>query len=142
MKIYWGAIPVYADKYLKILDVTKDVERVVRESGIKEGFVVVYSPKPTSAVAINENDPDLWEDMLEAYQRLVPIKAEYRHNAKYRGIPSEENAHAHILNTFIGTSVVIPVRNGKLQLGTWQSVLYIELDGFKRRELTVQVVGE
>lgn len=67
------------------------------------------------------------------------MKADYKHNAKYRGIPREENAHAHILNTFIGQSVRIPIREGRLLLGTWQAILYIELDGGKQRNLIGQI---
>ena len=142
MRMFWSEIPVYSEEYLKVIDITREVKRLVEKSGIREGTVTIYNPHVTSAVAINEPDPELWRDLLGTYERLVPLKADYAHNAKYRGIPREENAHAHILNTLIGSSVSVPIKGGELALGTWQAVLFIELDGGKRRRLTVQVVGE
>jgi len=142
MKMFWSEIPVYTEEYLKVINITHEVERVVGESGIRQGTITIYNPHVTSAIAINEPDSELWQDLLNTYKRLVPLKADYQHNAKYKGIPREENAHAHILNTLIGSSVAIPIREGRLLLGTWQAVLFIELDGGKRRRLIVQVVGE
>jgi len=142
MQILWDEIPVQTKEYLKVVDITDKVQAIFKKQKIKEGNLTVYNPHVTSAVTINEDDPDLWEDFLDAYRRLVPLKGKYRHNEKYKGIPREENTHAHILNTFIGQSVTIPIRDGKLLLGTWQSVLYIELDGGKKRKLIVQLIGE
>ena len=139
MEILWDEIPVFTEEYLKVIDITDKVQQIIREKKVNEGSILIYNPHVTSAITVNEPDPELWDDLLEAYQRLVPLKANYKHNAKYRGIPREENAHAHILNTFIGQSVTIPIREGRLLLGTWQEVLYIELDGGKRRNLIVQI---
>jgi len=139
MEIFWDEIPVFTKEYLKVVDITNKVQEIVDNRKVKEGSVLIYNPHVTCAITINEPDPELWDDLLEAYQRLVPLKADYKHNAKYRGIPREENAHAHILNTFIGQSVRIPVREGRLLLGTWQAILYIELDGGKQRNLIVQI---
>lgn len=139
MEILWDEIPVFTDEYLKVIDITDKVKELVKKRGTKEGSILIYNPHVTSAITINEADPELWDDLLEAYQRLVPLRANYKHNAKYRGIPREENAHAHILNTFIGQSVTIPIQNGRILLGTWQAILYIELDGGKRRNLIVQM---
>ena len=140
MEIFWDEIPVSTREHLKVVDITDKVESIVEKRKVREGNIFVYNPHVTSAITINEPDPELWDDLLTAYQRLVPLKADYHHNAKYRGIPHEENAHAHILNTFIGQSVTIPIREGKLLLGTWQAVLFIELDGGKKRNLIVQTV--
>ena len=132
MKIYWDEIEVYADEYLKILDITEDVKKVVDRSGIKNGHIIVHNPKPTSGLAINEHDEDLWKDLLDAYQRLVPMHSrDYRHDAKYRGIAQEENTHGHILNTFIGSNVTILIRDGALVLGTWQKILYMSIDNLR-----------
>lgn len=142
MKIMWDEVHAHADDKLKVIDITQDVKEIVEKAQVEDAVVTVFNPHVTSAVCINEHDQELWEDLLRAYERLVPLRAGYRHNAKYNGIPGEQNAHAHILNTLIGQSVSLPVRNGKLILGTWQSILFIELDGGKRRTLTVQVAGE
>jgi len=139
MEIFWNEIPVFTKEYLKVLDITDKIKDIVKKRKVKEGSALIYNPHVTSAVTINEPDPELWDDLLESYQRLIPLKADYKHNAKYKGIPREENAHAHILNTFIGQSVRIPIREGRLLLGTWQAILYIELDGGKQRNLIVQI---
>ena len=142
MKITWGEIHVCADDKLKVIDITQDVKEIAENAQVKDAVVTVFNPHVTSAVCVNEHDPELWKDLLQAYERLVPLRAGYRHNARYNGIPGEQNAHAHILNTLIGQSVSLPLRDGKLIMGTWQSILFIELDGGKRRTLTVQVTGE
>ncbi len=142
VNIVWGEINVSTDKRFKIIDITQDVRKIVENGKVKEGTVTIFNPHVTCAVCINEHDTELWEDLLEAYQKLAPLKGNYRHNAKYSGIQGEQNTHAHILNTLIGASVNLPVRDGKLILGTWQSVLFVELDGCRRRKLTVQVTGK
>lgn len=142
MQILWDEIPVQTKEYLKVVNITDKVQAIFKKQRIKEGNLTVYNPHVTSAVTINEDDPDLWEDFLDTYRRLVPLKGKYRHNEKYKDIPREENTHAHILNSLIGQSVTIPIRNGELLLGTWQSVLYIELDGGKKRKLIVQLIAE
>ena len=124
MEILWDNISVFTEEYLKIIDITDKIQKIVEEKNVSEGSILIYNPHVTSAITINEPDFELWDDLLEAYKRLVPLRADYKHNAKYRGIKSEENAHAHILNTFIGQSVTIPVREKKLLLGTWHCLLY------------------
>jgi secondary thiamine-phosphate synthase enzyme len=142
MNIIWDEINVSTDKRLKIIDITQDVREIVENGKVREGTVTIFNPHVTCAVCINEHDPELWEDLLEAYQKLAPLRGNYRHNAKYSSIPGEQNTHAHILNTLIGHSVNLPVKDGRLVLGTWQSVLFVELDGGRRRKLTVQVTGK
>jgi len=125
MKIIWEEVEMYSEKYLNVMDFTEKVRSLVVKSKVKEGV-----------------DPDLWQDLLEAYQRIAPVKGDYRHNAKYQGMPGEQNAHAHIINTLMGSAVSLPIRQGNLILGTWQSILFIELDGGKHRRITVQIMGE
>ncbi|OYT48707.1 hypothetical protein B6U79_02715 [Candidatus Bathyarchaeota archaeon ex4484_231] len=127
---------------MMILDVTGDVRSIVEESNVKNGLVNLWVPHATAAIAVNEHDTDLWEDILKTFERLVPIKDDYRHNAKYSWTAGEQNAHAHILNCLIKPNVTIPVENGRMQLGTWQSILFIEMDGPRTRRVHVQVMGE
>jgi len=127
---------------MEILDITEKVSRVVSESGIKNGLVNIWVPHTTAAIAVNEHDTDLWHDILTAMERLVPIKADYRHNAKYGWNVREQNAHAHILNCLVKPDVTIPLQAGNMQLGTWQSILFVEMDGPRTRSINVQVIGE
>ena len=142
MGIAWDEISISTNKKLQIVDITRDVIEIVENGKVKDGTVTIFNPHVTCAVCINEHDPELWEDLLEAYQRLVPLKGNYHHNAKYGGMSGEQNAHAHILNTLIGQSVSLPVKSGDLVLGTWQSVLFVELDGSRGRKLVVQIAGK
>lgn len=142
MRLWRGEVSVRSSRRLEVIDVTREVRRLVRESGISEGLASAWVPHTTAALTVNEPDPDLWEDILEALARLVPVEGDYRHNAKYSGLPGEQNAHAHILSSIIQPGIAIPVSSGDLDLGTWQAVLLVELDGPRTRRVRVTVLGE
>lgn len=112
----------------EIIDVTERIERAVHD--LKDGACVLFVPHTTAAITINENaDPAVKEDILNALSRLVPAGPHYKH--------AEGNAHAHIRASLIGHSVVVPVEDGKLMLGTWQGILFCEFDGPRQREVWV-----
>ena len=142
MKIYRKEFTISTHKRMEIQDITNTVANVVEESRIVNGLVHLWVPHATVAIAVNEHDTDLWDDILTALENLAPINDNYRHNAKYSWMASEQNAHAHILNCLVKPSVTVPLENGKMQLGTWQSVLVIEMDGPRTRQIQVQVIGE
>ncbi|KYH40372.1 MAG: hypothetical protein AYL32_012200 [Candidatus Bathyarchaeota archaeon B26-2] len=142
MRYHSGRVALETGRRLEVLDVTGYVKRIVRESGIKRGLVNLWIPHTTAAITINEHDPDLWNDILTTFSRLVPIKGEYRHNSKYRWMPNEQNAHAHILSSMMKPSLTIPLEDGRLQLGSWQSILFIEMDGPRSRTVQVTLIGE
>ncbi len=123
------------------MDLTDRVEGFVSESGIKNGFLLIWEPHTTATLAVNEADPDLWQDILDKFKELVPVQGNYRHNKKYGGIPREQNAHAHILNCLSGSCLNIPLMGGRLALGTWQRILFIELDGPRSRRVLLQAMG-
>ena len=127
--------PLETRKRTEAVDVTGLVERAVRASGVKEGLAVVHSPHTTTAVVVNEREGRLVQDILDWAARLVPEGAGYRHDG------TDGNAHAHLRGVLMGTSVTVPVSGGRLALGTWQSVLFVELDGPRSRSLHVQVLG-
>ncbi len=142
MRAWSGEFDVRSSRRLQIIDVTREVRRLTRESGVSEGIVNVWVPHTTAGLTVNEPDPDLWEDLLETAARLVPPDAKYRHNEKYSGLPGEQNAHAHILSSLIQPGISIPLISGDLGLGTWQAVLLVELDGPRSRRVRVTVLGE
>ena len=113
------------------LDITPRIEQKIQEIGLKEGAVLIFSPHTTAAVTINENaDPNVQKDLLEALGRLVPWASSYSH--------AEGNADAHIKTSLIGPSVLVPVEAGRLKLGSWQGVLFLEFDGPRARKLWVR----
>lgn len=133
-------LSIQTQQQLQVLDITDMIEEVAEK--VTNGFIVAFVPHTTAAITIQEPDRDLWEDMLSTFKKLVPLKANYKHNAKYSGMSGEQNAHAHILSSLIKPSVHIPVENGELALGTWQSILFIELDGGRRRKVKIQTVAK
>lgn len=113
------------------LDITPRIEQKIQEIGLKEGAVLIFSPHSTAAVTINENaDPNVQNDLLEALGRLVPRHGAYTH--------TEGNADAHIKASLIGPSVLVPVEAGRIKLGSWQGVLFLEFDGPRTRKLWVR----
>lgn len=127
--------PVDTTKRTEVVDVTGLVEGAVRASGVREGVAVVHSPHTTTAVVVNEREGQLVHDLLDWAARMAPEGAGYRHDS------TDGNAHAHLRSIMMGASVTIPVTGGRLALGTWQSVLFVELDGPRSRKLNVQVLG-
>lgn len=142
LRYYVREVSIRTSRKLEIIDITDSVLKTIRSSGIKNGLLNLWTPHTTAAITINEHDPDLWDDILKTLERLVPIRANYRHNAKYGWIPSEQNAHAHIISSIFKPDVTIPVENGSVKLGSWQSILFIELDGPRNRRIRVTVMGE
>lgn len=113
-------------------DITAQVEKAVRDSGVREGLACVYVPHTTAAVTINEvADPDVRQDILAKLDDLVPWYGRYRH--------TEGNAAAHIKATLVGSSVTLPVQDGRLMLGTWQGIYLCEFDGPRQRRVLIRV---
>ncbi len=116
-------------------DITRQVQEAVSKSGINDGICYVFVPHTTAAVTINENaDPDVGDDMIMELNKIIPFSDSYKH--------MEGNSAAHIKATLTGSSEMILVENGKLQLGTWQGIYFCEYDGPRRRQVWVQVLSK
>ena len=131
----------------EFIDITDWVSSCVGDSQVDNGFAVVFSKHTTAAVKINENEPLLLEDMAAFLEEVAPRHADYRHNDfEIRTVnmnPDESpNGHAHLQHLLLGTSETVPIINGEMQFGTYQSIFFIELDHPRNREVMVQVVGE
>ena len=117
----------------EMVDLTARVVEIVARSGLAEGLCSVYVPHATAAVVINENDdPNVCTDVLDALDRLIPAGI-WRHGRV------DGNAASHIQATLLGPGETIPVKDGRLQLGTWQAVMLVELDGPRERRVLVSV---
>jgi len=118
----------------ELTDVTRQVADAVRAIGVAEGWALVSCPHTTAGVTVNEHaDPDVASDIVAGFARLVPHAGAWRH--------AEGNADAHVKATLVGSSVTLPVSEGRLVLGTWQGVFLCEFDGPRRRSLLVSVLG-
>ncbi len=122
---------------IDLVDITREVEAAVRESGIKNGQVLVFVPGATGAIVTIEHESGLLEDFKRTLRELVPKGAGYLHDR------IDDNAHSHLRATLLGASECFPVVDGRLVRGTWQQIFFVELDVRPRhRRVVVQVMGE
>ena len=131
----------------EFIDITEKVCEFIKDSQVLNGFAVVYSKHTTAAIKINENEPLLLKDMEEFLERMASRNGDYRHNdfsVRTVNMTEDEcpNGHAHCQHLLLGTSESIPIIDGQLQFGRWQSIFLIELDMPRPREVLVQVIGE
>lgn len=145
MPIKNEVMEVATDKGINIYNITPQVLKILETTSIKNGQVIVFSQHTTTALAINENEERLLEDVKVHLGKLAPDSERYLHNDLHlRDVPEDEpmNAHSHLMAMMLSTSEVIPIVNGQLALGTWQSILFFELDGPRKRSVFVQISGE
>jgi secondary thiamine-phosphate synthase enzyme len=121
------------------VNITPQVEEALRESGIKEGMILVNSMHITSSVFINDDESGLHNDYEKWLEKLAPHEpvSQYRHNDT-----GEDNADAHMKRQVMGREVVVAVTNGQLDFGTWEQIFYGEFDGRRRKRVLVKIIGE
>jgi secondary thiamine-phosphate synthase enzyme len=137
MKTYTKKIIMHTAKRKEIVNITGEVEKAVRESGVKEGLCLVNSMHITSSVFINDEEQGLKGDFIEWLEEIAPEKLEYRHHQT-----GEDNADAHLKRTIMGREVVIGITNGGLDFGPWEQIFYGEFDGMRDKRVLIKVVGE
>ncbi|MEJ2347868.1 MAG: secondary thiamine-phosphate synthase enzyme YjbQ [Patescibacteria group bacterium] len=137
MKSKTEYITINTKEPIEIVNITKEVEKVVKESAIKEGLCLVNPMHITSSVFINDEESGLKEDFKKWLEELAPKDVKrYKHN-----LTGEDNAHSHLKRTIMGREVVIAVTNGKLDFGTWEEVFYGEFDGQRPKRILIKVIG-
>jgi secondary thiamine-phosphate synthase enzyme len=125
---------ISTQSHQELVDITYEVKKIIRESNINNGFCIVYIPHATAGIILNESaDPNIKTDFLNAINRVIPEHSGYLHDR------IDNNAAAHIKSALVGSSVTIPIRDGDLGLGTWQSIMVCEFDGPRTRRVVVQV---
>ena len=144
MQIIHEIIEIETGTGIGIYNITPEIEKLLARTGIKNGQVLVFSRHTTTALAINENEERLLADTKAYLRKLAPDSEKYLHNDLHlRDVPPDEpmNAHSHLTAMTLSTSEVIPIMEGKLALGTWQSVLFFDLDGPRQRTVMIQLSG-
>lgn len=117
----------------EMLDITHQVKKIVRESGVKNGLCYLYVPHTTAGITINEDaDPDVARDILNTLEKMIPYDGHYRH--------SEGNAAAHIKASLIGSSKSVPIDDGEILLGRWQGIFFCEFDGPRSRRVILKLI--
>lgn len=127
-------IEIDTKKTTDVIDITSQVQNAIEEAKMKSGICLVYTLHTTTGITINEAESGLIQDILNLMRSLVPQGAGYMHDR------SDGNAHAHLQAVLLGNSVVVPVEKGRLILGTWQRILFLELDGPRRRRVCVKAL--
>jgi secondary thiamine-phosphate synthase enzyme len=121
-----------------VIDLTEGVQSVLESSGLEHGLVSVFVPGSTAAVTAMEHEPGGVQDLRATLERLVPAAGDYAHNR----LNNDTNSHAHIKAAIVGPSETVPVRDGRLELGTWQQLVLVDFDDRpRRRTVVVQVMG-
>lgn len=137
MKIHTEELRFSTKGEIDLVDITSEVERVVEESGVRNGQVLVFVPGATGAIITIEHESGLLEDFKRALKELIPKGAGYLHDR------IDDNAHSHLRASLLGASECFPVVDGRLVRGTWQQIFFVELDVRPRyRRVVVQVMGE
>jgi secondary thiamine-phosphate synthase enzyme len=145
MPIINKLIEVETNSGINIYNITPEIQNLIASTAINNGQVLVFSRHTTTALAINENEERLLEDVKVFLRKLAPESERYLHNDLHlRDVPENEpmNAHTHLMAMMLSTSEVVPIADGKLALGTYQSVLFFELDGPRKRTVFCQLSGE
>lgn len=120
-----------------LVDITPEVGKALRETGLREGVVTLFVAHTTAALTIIEPEEGLLEDLRETCERLAPLDLPYRHNR------IDDNGHAHLRASILGQSVTVPFTGGALTLGTWQHIMLADFDTRpRRREVVLQFLGE
>jgi len=121
------------------INITRDVEECLQESGIQEGLALVSAMHITASVFINDNENGLHQDYEKWLEKLAPHEpiSQYRHNDT-----GEDNADAHMKRQIMGREVVVAITNGRLDFGTWERIFYGEFDGRRRKRVLVKIIGE
>ena len=120
----------------EFIRITDDVARIVEQSGVHEGMVLVSAMHITAAVYVNDWESGLIEDFQVWLEKLAPAGLDYAHHQT-----GEDNADAHLKRTLMGHQVIVPITNGRLDLGPWEQVFYAEFDGQRRKRVIVKVMG-
>ena len=136
MKVFVKEFTVSTKSREDIVNITREVEKIVAESGIKNGIVLVYVPHATALLIVNEDEPGLRTDYLNKLLQVFPRDGQYLHNR------IDDNANAHLASAMVGSSRIFPLVNGRIVRGTWQEILLVDMDGPRTRRVIVEVLGE
>ena len=128
-------IPVRTSSHTQMIDITRQIQQAVNESGVTDGICIVFVPHTTAAITINENaDPDVQTDFMKEINKIVPWEDGYLH--------MEGNAAAHLKASMMGFSETMIIKDGHLVLGTWQGSYFLEYDGARDRKVIVKIKAD
>jgi secondary thiamine-phosphate synthase enzyme len=145
MKIYKQKIDIQSTTQIEFVDITDKVDEVIANSGIREGQVLVYSPHTPASIVVNHNEPMLIQDFMRTLYALVPVSDRYSHDLfelnRAASSDGRSNGHSHCKAILLNVSENVPIEKGKMMLTEKQSVFFVELDGARKRDIIIQVIG-
>lgn len=136
MKSYTKYLTFNTKNRRELIKITEDVQTAVKESTVKEGLCLVSAMHLTASVIIQDDEEGLHEDIWQWLENLAPFKKDYKHH-----LTGEDNADAHLKNLLTHLQVVLPITNGKLDLGPWQEIFYAEYDGQRPKKVIIKIIG-
>ena len=142
MKVFNTSFTLHSEERTELSDITKVVREAIQQFPVSAGIALINTLHTTCAVFINEFQSALVDDLKGLVERLVPERGGYRHDDPRYSDCERGNAHSHLRAALLGRSIAVGVSNGELALGRFQSVIFAEFDGPRKREITVQVIGE
>lgn len=142
MKVFNTSFTLSSEERTEVSDITKLVREAIQQSPVTAGIALINTLHTTCALFVNEFQSALIDDLKALIERLVPERGGYRHDDPRYSDCERGNAHAHLRAALIGRSIAVGVSNGELTLGRFQSIIFAELDGPRKREISVQVIGE
>ena len=137
MKVLTEYLTFHTKKHREYVHITPQIEALVKKSGVKEGMALVSAMHITAGVYVNDNESGLIEDIDQWLEELAPFRQDYKHHQT-----GEDNGDSHLKSMLVHHEVILPITNGKLDLGTWQRVFYAEFDGQRSKRVIVKVMGE
>jgi len=136
LKVFFKDLIINTQKRRELIDITLEAAKALSDSKVIDGICVINSTHTTSSIIINENESGLKEDIINKIMQDFPQDGSWRHNK------IDNNADAHLAGAYLNSSVTIPIKNGGLILGAWQSILFLELDGPRiGRKLIIEIMG-
>jgi secondary thiamine-phosphate synthase enzyme len=137
MKFHTEYLTFHTKSHREYVHITPQIDAIVRKSGMKEGMVLVSAMHITAGVYVNDHEDGLIEDIDQWLETLAPFRENYKHHQT-----GEDNGDSHLKAILVHHQVILPLTNGKLDLGTWQRVFYAEFDGQRSKRVIVKVMGE
>ena len=142
MKVFNASFTLASEEGTEVADITKRVRDIVQNSSVGSGIALINTLHTTCALFVNEFQAALIDDLKGLVERLVPGRGGYRHDDPRYSDCERGNAHSHLRAALLGRSIAVGVNNGELALGRFQSIIFAEFDGPRKREIDVQLIGE
>jgi secondary thiamine-phosphate synthase enzyme len=137
MKTYTKKLKLNTEKRIDFVNITGEVQKIINESGIKEGLILINPMHITASVFINDNESGLIQDFQEWLEKIAPKNFDYKHHQT-----GEDNGFSHLWRTIMGRETTVAISNGELDFGPWEQIFYGEFDGQREKRVLVKIIGE